>query len=198
MADRGVAWIILAIVLVLIATVTTTFLDIYSSAVSAQNLWPKVSARAGSVWCGILGTALGLLLDANQYQPFLIAIGAIFLPAFTVVLANHFLLTRNSVDHSQLHTRGGVYWHARGYSWAALLAWLAGFVVYDWAQGFPSLLTSYNGIAQLSQHLGLSTPIVNPALPIFPYGASLPCIVVTTAIYVLLWNIGRPDRRTTI
>jgi nucleobase:cation symporter-1, NCS1 family len=186
MAGRGLAWVVLAIGLVIISTTTTTFLDIYSAAVSAQNLWPQLSSRVGSVLCGVLGTACALLLNVHAYAPFLSAIGAIFLPAFTVVLVDHYLLSDRSVDTSELARRQGRYWYNGGYNWRALLAWLIGFLVYDWAQGFPSLLAFYKAITNLATLLGGALPVVNPAVKSFAYGASIPCIVATSVAYLLL------------
>ena len=39
MGGQGWAWAVAAVVLVLLSTVTTAFLDIYSTVVSAQNLF---------------------------------------------------------------------------------------------------------------------------------------------------------------
>ncbi len=48
-----------AIIIVLFSTFTTTFLDIYSTAVSSLNIWPELGERRGSILCGVLGTGAG-------------------------------------------------------------------------------------------------------------------------------------------
>jgi purine-cytosine permease-like protein len=195
MSGQGLAWVVLAIALVVISTTTTTFLDIYSAAVSAQNLWPGANPRVGSIVCGVLGTLFALTLNVTDYAPFLTAIGAIFLPAFTIVLVDHFLLSDRTVDTSELARRRGKYWYSGGYNCRALLAWAVGFAVYDWAQGFPSLLLLYTGISSLAALLGQHLPTVNPALKTFAYGASIPCIVASSVVYLLLAGIFGSGRK---
>ena len=195
MAAKGMAWVVIAVALVIISTATTTFLDIYSAAVSAQNLWPAVSPRIGSVIVGVLGTAFGLFLNVYDYAPFLTAIGAIFLPAFTIVLVDHYVLSDRTVDASELSRRKGKYWYSGGYNWRALLAWLAGFLIYDWAQGFPSLLQLYKAITAFASALGQTLPVVNPAMKTFDYGASVPCILATSVIYLILAGVFGSGRK---
>jgi len=48
-------WSIPALLIVLFSTFTTTFLDIYSTAVSTLNIFPKLGERRGVVIGGVLG-----------------------------------------------------------------------------------------------------------------------------------------------
>lgn len=177
MGGGGMSWAIAAVALVLLATVTTTFLDIYSTVISAQNLWPQIPAKLGTFAVGFIGTAVALTLDVYGYQPFLEAIGAVFLPAFTVVLLNYFVLSRRRVQTTQLALERGVYWYAGGYNWYALVTWAAGFVIYDWARGWTSI--------------GVFTRLAGVELARTPWeiGASLPCIAVTGVLYLLLAGV---------
>lgn len=174
MGSQGVAWAVAAIVLVLISTVTTTFLDIFSTVVSTQNLWPRFPEKAGNYIIGGLGIVTALALDVFAYEPFLSAIGAIFLPAFTVVLADYYFVKRRTILGSQIAVRGGSYWYRAGFNWRALLSWLIGFLVYDWACGWSNV-----GVFSAVVGRPLSgTPLV--------FGASLPCILATGAVYLVL------------
>jgi nucleobase:cation symporter-1, NCS1 family len=180
MGGTGVAWAIAAVFLVLLATVTTTFLDIYSTVVSAQSLMPRLPEQSGTLAVGVIGTAVALALDVFGYQQFLEAIGAVFLPVFTVVLIDYFVLSGRRILTSQLATTGGAYWFIGGYNWRALVAWAAGFLVYDWARGF----TSIGYFAKLAGASCASTPWV--------CGGSLPCIATAGLCYMLLvWLFGR-------
>jgi len=183
MGGQGFAWALAAILLVLLSTVTTTFLDIYSTVVSAQNLFPRLPARMSNVIAGALGTVIALTLNVFGYQPFLLAIGAVFLPAFTVVLVDHYFLRRRQVQAARIAERGGPYWYLGGYNWRAIMAWIVGFAVYDWAQGFSSI-----------NALGGVTGLKLSATP-WTSGASIPCILVSAAVYLLLayaFRIGKP------
>jgi NCS1 family nucleobase:cation symporter-1 len=181
MGSQGTAWAVAAVVLVLLSTTTTTFLDIFSAVVSTQNLLPRLSDRAGSVLFGVLGIGCALALDVFAYEPFLLAIGAIFLPAFTIVLVEHYLLAGRKLYIAQLAARGGSYWFSGGFNWRALIAWAIGFVVYDWAGGYASI--GY-WVAKAHDWFGVGSGEFSG--PPFAYGSSLPCIFVTAVIYWLI------------
>ena len=120
-----------AVLIVLLSTVTTTFLDIYSNAVSAQSLFPRLGHRAAVLAGGLLGTLLALFFDATKYEGFLLFIGAAFCPLFGVVLADYFILKRGKYAAEDLFRRGA-YWYAGGVNWRALAAWAAGFGLYQY------------------------------------------------------------------
>jgi len=181
MSSQGLGWAIAAVVLVLLSTVTTTFLDIFSTVVSSQNLTPGLPDKAGVVTAGVLGVLVALVLNVDLYEPFLIAIGAIFLPAFTVVLTDYYLVSNRRVLTSQVDSAGGSYWYTGGFNLRAILAWAVGFTVYDWAQGFASVnfFLGKIGTWTIGQTWAIETAP-------FAYGASLPCILVTTIMYLLI------------
>lgn len=170
LGSLGLRWAVLAIAMVLLSTVTTAFLDIYSAAVSAQNLGWRLSSGRASVIVGLFGGALGFALDAYGYAPFLTAIGAVFLPAFVVVLSEYYLYRRDP---------GTTMEAAHATRPAALIAWLIGFLAFDAAGGWPSL----------NYFLGL----VGTALPALhcPLGASVPAIVAALSSYALLRRLWR-------
>ena len=179
MGTQGLGWAVAAVVLVLISTVTTTFLDIFSTVVSTQNLWPKFPQKFGNLLIGAAGIVIALFLDVFAYEGFLVAIGAIFLPAFTVVLYDFYYVAQQRVMTSQVDTPGGAYWYRGGFNWRALVAWLTGFLVYDWAQGWASLGFFAN---LLKVELGGGG---------FAWGASLPCIIATALAYWILVRFFR-------
>jgi NCS1 family nucleobase:cation symporter-1 len=142
----GLGLVVPAIIIVLFSTFTTTFLDIYSTAVSALNIWPRLGERRGSLACGILGTVLALLFPATAYEDFLLLVGSVFCPLFGVVLADYFFLRKQryfepGVDANRM------YWYLRGFNPWAFLAWGIGFGLYHlfqrqtaWGSSIPSLV----------------------------------------------------------
>ncbi len=98
-----------------------SFADVFSTAVSVQNLAPRWDRRILSVGIGVLATALAATLDIAQYTNFLYVIGGVFVPLSGVLVA--------------------AWWRHRDRSWdvstdaplrpAMLAAWAAGFVVYQ-------------------------------------------------------------------
>ena len=136
MANTNLAFSALGIIV--LSTLTTTFLDIFSAAISAQSLWPKLPERATVAVVGLIGTILAVFFDVTSYEPFLLFIGSAFCPLFGVTLANYFVVNRQRFRE------------APGFQIPGLLAWAAGFVVYQtasrmgWPVGasLPSLLVA--------------------------------------------------------
>ena len=61
------------------------FANVYSSAVSTQNLAPRVSQRALIVGASVIATAGALAIDMRSYQRFLLLLGAVFVPLLGVL-----------------------------------------------------------------------------------------------------------------
>jgi putative hydroxymethylpyrimidine transporter CytX len=100
------------------------FANIYSAAVSTQNLVPRVSQRALIVGASVLATAGALAIDMRSYQRFLLLLGAVFVPLLGVLVA-HWLLA------GAHYTRAHVF-DAPAVRPGSIVAWLAGFLVYEW------------------------------------------------------------------
>ncbi len=135
LSGAGIGAILLGILLVLVSTVTTTFLDVYSAAVSARSIAPRLPLGATILAVGLGPAALALLLDVFLYQHFLEAIGAVFIPVFAVVLTDHYVLARGRVDVAEIDRPGGAYWYRGGVRWRSFAAWGAGVATYFLAAG---------------------------------------------------------------
>jgi NCS1 family nucleobase:cation symporter-1 len=114
---------VIAFMVVLFSTITTTFLDIYSTAVSFMNIKPRVKEKVATFIFGISGTGLALFFPVDRYESFLYFIGSIFIPLFGVVLFDYFVYRKRNVDVNQLL-------HQKEYDLLAWLAWAGGFVIY--------------------------------------------------------------------
>jgi putative hydroxymethylpyrimidine transporter CytX len=90
-----------------------TFANVYSAAVSAQNLLPRLSQRVAIVAVGGIATAIAYQLDVPSLFQFLFLLGAFFLPLFGAVLADRLL----AADPA-----------------ATLAGWAVGFLLYEWIQ----------------------------------------------------------------
>ncbi|GII63448.1 cytosine permease [Sphaerisporangium krabiense] len=69
-----------------------SFANVYSTAMSLQNLLPRVDRRAFSVGVGVLTTVVALFVNVESYGAFLGVIGAVFVPMFAVLAVDYFLL----------------------------------------------------------------------------------------------------------
>lgn len=171
-------WAIPALIIVLFSTFTTTFLDVYSTAISGLNIFPNMGERKGIFIGGILGTATAVVFPALlHYEHFLLFIGAMFCPLFGIVLADYFLVRRRFIEVKDLYTQEGRYWFWKGINPLAILAWVAGFSIY---LGFSPML--------MEKVLGIKT-----ALP-WALGSSLPSMILAGLLYLFFKQIIS-DRR---
>lgn len=86
-----------ALFVVILSTVTTTFLDVYSAVLSTNNIAPGISRKNLIIIFTALGTLLAIFFPMEQYENFLYMIGSLFAPVFTVVLMDYFVYKS---DHS--------------------------------------------------------------------------------------------------
>jgi len=115
---------VVALLIVLFSTFTTTFLDIYSAGVSFLNLVPRLKGKWMTILFGFSGTVLALVFPMEKYESFLLFIGAVFVPLFGVVLFDYFLLRRRQIDLRSV-VEGG-----KTLGSEAIFSWVVGVGVY--------------------------------------------------------------------
>ena len=111
-AGLGIA----ALVILVLSTVTTTFLDAWSAGISAESLSSKLNGKWTAVVVSVVGIAGAILFPMDDITGFLYLIGSVFAPMIAVQIADHFLLRRDSF---------GVSFDVRN-----LIIWLVGFILY--------------------------------------------------------------------
>ena len=95
------------------------FANVYSAAVSTQNLFPRISQRALIVGASVLATGGALAIDMRSYQRFLLLLGAVFVPLLGVLVADWLLAGAH-------YTRRHVF-EGPAFRPANIVAWLVGF-----------------------------------------------------------------------
>jgi len=100
------------------------FANVYSTAVSTQNLLPRVPQRLLIVGASVLATAAALAIDMRSYQRFLLLLGAVFVPLLGVLIADWLL-------RGMHYTREDVF-AAPALRPGSVVAWIVGFFVYEW------------------------------------------------------------------
>ncbi|MGZ4354507.1 MAG: cytosine permease [Gaiellaceae bacterium] len=141
------------------------FANVYSAAVSIQNLLPRVPQRL-LILVVAAGSTLGALaIDLTRYMSFLFLLGSAFVPLFGVLLADWLLAGAH-------YSRDDVF-HAPALRVELIAAWIAGFCLYQWLEPVgPGWWTSL--VARTHPH----------ALPWG--GASLPSFAASFALAALL------------
>jgi len=84
-----------ALLIVVLSTVTTTFLDVYSSVMSTLNLSSGLSRRGLIILFSALGILLAIFFPMENYINFLYMIGSMFAPAFSVILTDYYLFRQD-------------------------------------------------------------------------------------------------------
>ena len=111
-AGLGIA----ALVILILSTVTTTFLDAWSAGISAESLSGKINGKWAALAVTVIGVVGAIVYPMDDITGFLYLIGSVFAPMIAVQIADHFLLKRD---------RFGVNFDVRN-----LVIWLVGFIVY--------------------------------------------------------------------
>lgn len=103
---------------VILSTVTTTYLDAYSAGVSSESIVRSISGRTVGIGVTVLGAAAASLYPMDDITGFLYIIGSVFAPMIAVQIASYFLLREDAVGRS-VHT-------------VNLAVWFIGFLCYRW------------------------------------------------------------------
>ena len=113
------------------------FANLYSTAVSIQNVLPRLPHKVTIVGVAVIGAVLAALLTMTAYESFLFFIGSIFVPLFGILAADHFVIRRGTLELDDLYRPSGRYWFSGGYRVAALVPWIVGFFVFHYVNPSP-------------------------------------------------------------
>ncbi|HBJ1648467.1 TPA: putative hydroxymethylpyrimidine transporter CytX, partial [Clostridium botulinum] len=89
---------IIAMIIVLMSTVTTTFLDVYSAGVSCTNISKKISTKHLAVIVCIVGMLIAMFTPIEQFENFLYLIGSVFAPMISIVITDYFILKNRELN----------------------------------------------------------------------------------------------------
>ncbi len=80
-----------ALIIIVLSTVTTTFLDVYSAAITVKNVLSGANVKRQIVLSSILGVLLAIVFPVHQYEWFLLIIGGAFTSLTGLVVADFML-----------------------------------------------------------------------------------------------------------
>ena len=102
-----------------------SFADVYSTAISIQNLRPLWDRRVLAGLITALTTAGALWLNISDYENFLTLLGSVFVPMSAVLIADYF------ADYLAVPRRQWDLSATARSRWSMLLPWAVGFVIYQ-------------------------------------------------------------------
>jgi putative hydroxymethylpyrimidine transporter CytX len=122
-AAGGVASV-LALLALTVDESDEAFANVYSTAVSLQNLVPRVPQRLLIAAVAAVATGGSLVIDLRNYQQFLYLLGSFFVPLLAVLLAD-WLLAGRTYSYDDV-------FRAPVARIEMIVAWLIGFALYQW------------------------------------------------------------------
>jgi NCS1 family nucleobase:cation symporter-1 len=133
-----------------------SFANVYSTAVSTQNLRPLWDRRILAAVIAVGTTAGALWLNIADYENFLDLIGSVFVPMSAVLIADYFVVSGRNWDLSAT---------ARS-RWLMLIPWAAGFVTYQlinpgYVSWWASAWTSFGHDIGFTQQSWMSASILS-------------------------------------
>ena len=108
------------LIIIILSTVTTTFLDAHSAGISAEAIGAPFGVHVPGKWVAIVASVLGTIgaitLPLYDITNFLYLIGSVFAPMIAIMITDYFLLKNDSFE--------------RMVCWPNLAIWVLGFVLY--------------------------------------------------------------------
>jgi putative hydroxymethylpyrimidine transporter CytX len=167
----------LALLAVTVDETDEAFANIYSTALSAQNVVPRVSQRLLILLVSALATLGALTIELRSYESFLLLLGSFFVPLFGVLLA-HWLTT------GRRYRREDVF-DAPALRIGSLVAWLVGFALYHWLHEPPLGPSWWVDIVEETHQPGLEI------------GASLPSFAAAFVLTGIFQTLSSPRATVT-
>ena len=105
-----------AVLIIILSTVTTTFMDAYSAGISFKSIKADADEKKVGIIVTIIAIIGALVFPMDDITDFLYFIGSVFAPMIAIQIADHFILKNDSFEQS--------------YNRINFLSWIIGFVVY--------------------------------------------------------------------
>lgn len=107
---------IMGLFIVVLSTVTTTFLDVYSAGVSIESIFSKIKSKWVAVAVTVIGTLGAIVLPMDDITGFLYLIGSVFAPMIAIQIADFFILKISN--------------DKKIFSIKNIIIWVTGFIIY--------------------------------------------------------------------
>ena len=104
------------LVIIILSTVTTTFLDAYSAGISGMSISEKLSSGWIAVLAVVVGGVGAILLPMANITEFLYFIGSVFAPMIAIQITDFFIIKKDCAS--------------RRISIENIIVWLIGFIIY--------------------------------------------------------------------
>lgn len=110
---------VIALGIIVLSTVTTAFMDVYSAGISFLNIMPKLSEKSVGIVMAVIGALAAVVFPIENYEGFLYAIGSVFAPLFAVLITDYFVIKKNTKVQASVLI-----------NWGAIFVWIIGIAIY--------------------------------------------------------------------
>jgi putative hydroxymethylpyrimidine transporter CytX len=153
--------------LLIVDEADNAFADAYSAALSTQDIFSKINQKYLIIGFTALSVILATVVSIQNYEVFLLLIGAIFVPLFGVVLTDYYIVKKQKYTEDMLYARQ----NKLGIGAPAMVAWAIG--------------------ALINYLLSPLSPIYMEQLPAI--GATIPSLAAASLIYLAMVRL-RPQK----
>lgn len=105
-----------ALVIIVLSTVTTTFLDAFSAGISFRAIFKNANTKIVGVIVALVGTLAAVFYPMDNITDFLYLIGSVFAPMTAILIAD-FFVTKNESSKKQI-------------DFVRIAIWVLGFILY--------------------------------------------------------------------
>ena len=107
---------IIGLVIIVLSTVTTTFLDAWSAGISSESILAKLNGKHVAIIVTIIGIISACIYPMDDITNFLYLIGSVFAPMIAIQIADYFILKSPDCNKT--------------FSIKNILIWVIGFGIY--------------------------------------------------------------------
>lgn len=106
----------IGLLIIVLSTVTTTFLDAYSAGISTNTLSNKMNTKLSAVIVTVIGTVGAVIYKMTDITDFLYLIGSVFAPMTAILITDFFILKKSQEN--------------KMFSLKNICIWVLGFIIY--------------------------------------------------------------------
>ena len=125
------------LIIIILSTATTTFLDAYSAGISSETVFPKINGKWIAVGATVFGILCAVFYPMDNITDFLYLIGSVFAPMIAIQVTDFFVLHRDS--------------SSRQFDIRNMVIWILGFAIYRYFIGinlsigstFPDIVVTF-------------------------------------------------------
>jgi len=93
------------LLILVVDEIDNVFANIFSSAMSFKNIFNKINYKYLVIIFTVLSCILSNVIPINQYESFLLLIGALFAPLFAIVLIDYYVLKKGKVSIDEFYDK---------------------------------------------------------------------------------------------